>query len=152
MLVSCDANGGVNGTTAFPRWRWLKWVANWLCVHGTNFGVMLCYQCCQKYYCISYVQKIEMSCNMTFLSCQFIGVGIKSTWNQQHYQWHHCISWVRMIKVRCNMTFWSCDLINYFICRPHTTAHANKKIPNCNLYFSYYIHICANNRYVPQMP
>ena len=71
-LASCDTNSFVNGTTAFLRWRQLKWGVTWLFDNcdaiGSVISVMWCQWCHKWHQCILWVQIIKMRCNMSFCS------------------------------------------------------------------------------------
>ena len=84
----------------------------------------------------------------TWLLCSFdtIGTTISITplhslytdkWNDVHHDF-----------------LWSCNLITLYTCWPHITEHTRQKknLTKLQLLFPCYNHICANNKYVPQMP
>ena len=66
-----NANSIINGTTAFPRPRQLKWGATWLswscAATGASVSITWCWWHNQWNHCISQVKTINMRCNIAFL-------------------------------------------------------------------------------------
>ena len=74
--------------------------------------------------------------------------------DQEHCYTHVSYYWhITLNKYACHIVY-ICPsaLLLYAMYESPTTAHIIQKQTNCNFYLLYYSHMCASNKYAPQMP
>ena len=93
-IKSSGAYGIVSGTFTFLKSRQAKWTVTWMFrtfdASGIGVGIKYFHQHCQWYHCIPYFKVMKIRCNMTFLICDTIGIGISIT--LYPWCWHHMTS------------------------------------------------------------